>query len=138
MSTGALHTKVTHNYGKEAFLLQYDHFVAFRDSPQKVVSDRGSQLTTASWFVTWTKEDSPTNMGWYKIAEQGAHQGTAWQFVPAGCQYSNGLAESRVKANKLTMDHLLMSMLINSKPTLTYAQLNTLLAGAALIVDERW
>ena len=51
-STGALHIQVAHDYGKAAFLLQYDHFVALRDAPQKVVSDRGSQLTAASSFIT--------------------------------------------------------------------------------------
>ena len=59
-STGALHIQVAHDYGKAAFLLQYDHFVALRDAPQKVVSDQGSQLTAASSFITWSERGSPS------------------------------------------------------------------------------
>ena len=136
-STGALHIQVSHDYGMSAFLLQYDHFVALRDSPQKIVSNRGSQLTAAGSFVTWTDKEDPGRWDWEEAVNLGARQGTEWQFVPAGCQFRNGLAESRVKAIKSTLAHILASTLINSKPTLTYAQLCTLLARAATIVNDR-
>ena len=54
-ATGALHIQVAHDYGAQAFSLQYDHFVALCDAPQKVVSDRGSQLTSASHLVNWSE-----------------------------------------------------------------------------------
>ena len=101
------------------------------------MSDRGSQLTTASHLVTWTERESPANWEWKKIEEQGARQGTIWEFVPAGCQYRNGLAESRVKAVKTTLGHMLNSTLVGTKPTLSYAELCTTLARVASIINDR-
>merc|ERR1712105_7251 len=64
-------------------------------------------------------------------------QGTEWQFVPAGCQYRNGLAESKVKALKSTLNHMMTSTIISKKPTLSYAELFVLLSRAASIVNDR-
>ena len=50
-STGAVHVQVMHNYGAEAFLLQFSHFTAVRGDPQKIVSDKVSQLTFAAKHV---------------------------------------------------------------------------------------
>lgn len=58
--------------------------------------------------------------------------------MPAGCQYRNGLAESRVKAVKSTLGHMLNSTLVQgTKPTLTYAELCTTLARVASIINDR-
>ena len=75
-ATGALHVQVAHDYGARAFSLQYDHFVEIRDAPQKVVSDRGSQLTSASHLLSWSEKESLINWEWSNIKEQGARQGT--------------------------------------------------------------
>ena len=45
--TGAVHTQVAYDYSTSAFLIQWDDFVAKRGRPIKVVSDRGSQLTSS-------------------------------------------------------------------------------------------
>ena len=50
---------------------------------------------------------------------------------------STGLAESRVKAVKTTLSHMLNSTLIGTKPTLSYAELCTTLARAASIINDR-
>ena len=118
-STGALHVQLMHNYGTEAFLLQWLNFVAIRGAPLKVVSDRGSQLTSANNYVTWEGKEDPSKWGWNEISEKAARGGTEWEFVPAGCQWRNGLAESRVKAMKSTLSHMMAATLINSKPTIT-------------------
>ena len=136
-ATKTLHVQVAHNYGMKAFSLQYDHFLALRDAPQKVVSEKESQLTSGSQLVTRTERKSPTNWEWKSIGEQGVRQGTTWEFVPAGCQYRNGLAESRVKAVKNTLGRMMNSTLIGTKPTLSYAELCTTLARAASIISDR-
>ena len=136
-STGAVHTQLMHNYGTEAFLLQWDNFVAIRGVPRKVVSDRGSQLTSADNYVTWKESEDPAKWAWDEIEVRSAREGTVWEFVPSGCQWRNGLAESRVKALKSTLAHMLASTLINSKPTITYAALTVVLARAASIVNDR-
>ena len=79
-ATGAVHTQVAHDYSTSAFLLQWDHFVAVRGRPTKVVSDRGSQLTSSNNTV---KTDL---INWEQVEGREARQETAWEFVPAGCQ----------------------------------------------------
>ena len=69
--------------------------------------------------------------------EASAKKGTVWEFVPAGCQHRNRLAEARVKAIKLTLNHILASTLIGGKPTMHYAELQTILATAANIINDR-
>ena len=93
-STGAVHMEVSHNYGTEVFLLQFDHYVAIRGCPKKVVSDVGSQLTSADNYIAWSEKEAHSNWGWDMVKEAGARTGTEWEFVPPGCQFRNGLAES--------------------------------------------
>ena len=101
-ATGALHISLMHDYGTEAFILQYRSFVAIRGKPAKVTSDRGSQLTSKGNVVV-TAAEHPSNWGWQEVADRTAQEGTVWEFVPAGCQYRNGLAENRVKVVKKTL-----------------------------------
>ena len=68
-----------------------------------MVSDKGSQLTSANNYVTWTKEEDPSNWDWDPVVNVGFRKGTEWRFSPAGCQYRNGLAGSSVKAFKATL-----------------------------------
>jgi hypothetical protein len=139
-ATGALHTAVAHDYSTDAFLLQWDHFTAIRGVPAKVGSDKGSQLTSGGNTVAWGAEDKKDKDGakvWAEVEEKGAKFGTIWEFVPAGAQFRNGLAEARVKAIKQTLDHMLATTLVAGKPTLHYSELVTVLAQAANIVNDR-
>ena len=52
LSTGAVHVGLMDTHGTEAFLMQWENFTALRGSPKVVWSDRGSQLTSASNYVT--------------------------------------------------------------------------------------
>ena len=73
-----------------AFLVQWDHFVAVHGRPSRVVSDRGSQLTSSD-------NTGKTNLlDWEEVVGREADRGTAWEFVPAGRQWRNKLAKSRV------------------------------------------
>ena len=102
-STGALHLEVMHNYGTEAFLLQWGSFAALRGVPATVVSDKGSQLTAKTNYVAWSEKEDPTHWGWENIEAKTAASGVVWTFVHAGCQWQNGLAERRVGATKKTL-----------------------------------
>ena len=137
-ATGALHIGVMHDYSTHAFLLQWDYFTAIRGVPAKVVSDRGSQLTSAGNTVAWggdAKQDG--SKLWAEVESVSAKRGTRWEFVPAGAQFRNGLAEARVKAVKQTLWHMLMATLVSGKPTLSYAELLTVLAQVANIINDR-
>ena len=58
-----------------------------------MVSDKGSQLQAASKQIDWTKKESPEKWEWEKVELASSAKGMKWQFVPAACQWQNGLAE---------------------------------------------
>ena len=101
-----------------------------------VVSDQGKQLTSSSNAAAFKAKESPDAWNWEKMKQTGARAGTNWVFVPAGCQFRNGLAEARMRAIKHTISHMLASTVNGEKPTLNYAELATLLAKAANIVND--
>ena len=78
LDTGAVHTLVVYNYGTSAFLDQWNHFKDKRGRPPKVVSDQGSQLTSAG---------NITVINWDQVEEREAEQGTAWEFITTGNQW---------------------------------------------------
>ena len=43
--------QVCHDSSIQGYLLQYDHYVAMRGAPAKVISDKGSQLTSGQNYV---------------------------------------------------------------------------------------
>ena len=96
-ATGAMHFEVMHDYGTGALLLQWDHFVSIRGTPSKVVSDQGKQLTSSSNAAAFSAKEAPESWNWKELEEAGARSGTEWEFVPAGCQFRNGLTEVHIK-----------------------------------------
>ena len=130
MNTGALHTELAHTYGADAFLTSLASFTAIRGNPAFIYSDKGSQLTKASNYVT---EQAPDNWDWAQIQQASARSGTRWKFCPAGCQYRNGLSEARVKAIKTTLSHLFTA----GAASLTFAEFRSLLSRCANIVNDR-
>ena len=130
MNTGALHVEVAHDYGTDAFICSYTAFVALRSRPGMVYTDRGSQLSRASQYLG---AEDPTSWNWDKVTEVEAQRGTTWRFCPPGGQFRNGLAESRVKALKHTMD-LLMS---SGASSLNFNEFRCLLTRAADLINDR-
>ena len=128
LNTGAIAIYVAAGASTSHFLTQYDHYVAVHGRPKFVYSDRGSNLTKAATFV---QKDDPESWEWDKVAARAAKVGTKWKFAPAGCQYRDGLAESRVKALKKTLKHV-----TNGGP-LNYAEFCSVLARAANIINDR-
>ena len=106
--------------------------------PVKLVRDSGSQLTSAGNTVAWGADGKQGGSKlWAQVESVSARRRTSWEFVPAGAQFRNGLAEARVKAVKQTLEHMLMTTLVSGKPTLSYAELLTVLAQVANIVNDR-
>ena len=116
MQTGATHIMLSHNYGTEAFMLQWSGFTALRGHPKLVISDRGSQLVSAASKFPWSEKEDPSKWDWSSIASESAKHQTTWKFVPPGCQWRNGLSESRVKAAKITLSQTM------SQTALSYAE----------------
>ena len=134
-STGAVHAACAHDYSTEAFILQFQHYVALRGCPARVVSDRGSQLTSKENIVA--AKDSPAGYDWEQLKAQGDKEGVEWTFVEAGCQFRNGLVERRVASTKAALNLMLSTTIVANKPTLHYAQLCTILARVATVVNDR-
>ena len=75
-STRAVHMQVCHDSSTQGFLLQYDHYIVIRGAPAKVVSDKGSQLTSGENHVAWTMKGDPGSWAWEDIKEASAKYGT--------------------------------------------------------------
>merc|ERR1712120_68975 len=136
-STGAVHCEVMHDYGTRAFLLQWERYTAIRGVPGVAVSDCGSLLKSVKNTVAYPEAQDPKHWNWDEVETAGARVGTSWKFVPPGAQFRNGLAERRVAALKSTLNHLLANTIVSEKPTLHYAELQTVLSRAANIVNDR-
>ena len=128
LNTGAVHLELLHTYGTEAFLLRWKMFTCIRGSPRLVVSDKGSQLMSAARIIDWTKKEDPTQWDWNKIEQMTADKGTRWEFVPAGCQWQNGLSESRIKIFKQTFRRCVVGTINGNKSFLSYGEMQVLLA----------
>ena len=76
-------------------------------------------------------EEDPEKWGWDEISKSSAKKGTVWRFIPPGCQYRDGLAESRVKMMKKSLVHL------HSRGELNYAEFECVLARAAKVINNR-
>ena len=92
-----------------------------------VHSDKGSQLVAAYKDLT----DVPLQYDWDHIAASTSHQGTRWQFAPAGGQWRNGVAEAFVKKFKLSFHHLYKETHFN------YAELNSAVKRISNILNDR-
>ena len=117
-----------HNYSTNVFLIQSDQFVAMRDRPTRVTSDPGRQLTAS--LNTVKIDDWEQTEGWEM------EQDAAWEFVPAGCQWRNNLAESRVKASKVRLKRTLVKMLRGEDPTPSHNELCAILATGANVASD--
>ena len=137
LNTGAVHLELLHTYGAEAFLLRWKVFCCIRGVPKLVISDMGSQLQAASHHVEWSGNECPTNWKWESIQHATSVKGTVWKFVPAGCQWQNGLAESRIKIFKQTFAKCIVSTINGNKSLVNYAEMQSLLADMMNRMNDR-
>merc|ERR1712120_18921 len=61
-STGAVHCEVMHDYGTQAFLLQWERYTAIRGVPGVAVSDCGSQLKSVKNTVAYPEAQDPKQL----------------------------------------------------------------------------
>ena len=137
LNTGAVHVELLHTYGAEAFLLRWRVFTSIRGHPKLVVSDMGSQLQAASKTVDWSRNEDPKNWQWKNIESATSSLGTRWKFVPPGCQWQNGLAESRIKIYKQTFRRCVVGTINGNKSYLSYGEMQSLLADMMDRINNR-
>ena len=126
LNTGAISIKAAAGYDTSNFLTQYEHHCAERGNPSFVYTDKGKNLVKAATYVREEKE-----VDWENIIAKTVKDGTTWKIAPPGAQHRDGLAESRVKALKKTLEHL------TGGGDLRYDQYNCVLAQAANIINDR-
>ena len=127
LNTKAISIELAPGYSTEDFLCAYMCHINQRGTPVLVHSDRGSQLVAAQKEVC----SEPLRYDWDAIAAVTAHQGTSWNFSPAGGQWRNGAAEAFVKKFKHSFYHLYQ----DSK--LSYAELQCAVKRIANILNHR-
>lgn len=127
-STKAVCLLATSGYSTADFLCKHEEFVARKNKPKKIVSDRGSQLVRAG--IVLAEKEKPGNWKWEEVVRKNST--TTWEFVPIGSQHRNGLSESQVKVLKKCLHHALTPGTV-----LKYSELITLLAKIAHSINSR-
>ena len=128
LNTGAVHIELLHTYGADAFLVRWRVFTCIRGNPKLVISDKGSQLQAASRSIDWSRSEDPEGWQWQSIESATSNFGTKWRFVPPGCQWQNGLAESRIKIFKQTFRKCVVGTINGNKSYISYGEMQALLA----------
>ena len=115
-------------YSTQAFLLRHEEFVARKGAPDKIVSDRGTQLVSAGLVLA--AKESPGKWDWDRVTKENST--TSWEFVPIGSQHRNGLPEATVNVLKKSLSHALHPGVV-----LSYDELVTLLASVSYSINQR-
>ena len=127
-STKAVCLLACHGYDTESFLLRHEEFVSRHGAPSQIVSDRGTQLVSASQVLA--EKISPGKWDWDRITKENC--ASSWKFVPIGSQHHNGLSESTVKVLKKSISNTLHPGVI-----LNFPELVTLLARISYSINAR-
>ena len=102
--------------------------IARKGAPDKIVTDRGSQLVSAGLIIA--DKESPEKWDWQRVTRENST--SSWEFVPVGSQHRNGLSEATVKVLKRSLSHALHPGVI-----LGYDELVTLLARISYSINQR-
>ena len=127
LNTKAISIEIAPGYSTKDFLLAYSCHTSQRGDAAIVHSDRGSQLVAAHKEVC----DDPLRYDWSAIEAATSHQGTTWDFTPAGGQWRNGAAEAFVKKFKHSFYHLYHDTKLN------YAELLCAVKRIANVLNHR-
>ena len=105
----------------------YRRFISLRGSPQKLYSDRGTCLTSASNEL----KDIVKGLDWDEIQNYGHQRGTTWDFSPGDSPWYNGATEALVKSVKKA--HYVMV----GENIFVFSELRTAIFEAAQLVNQR-
>ena len=132
-ATKAVELLATSGYDTQSFLLRHEEFVARRGAPASIVSDRGTQLVSASRILaekTDADHVNPSKWDWARITRE--NNASTWHFIPVGSPHFNGLPEATIKVLKKSL-----SLAIGPGVELTFPELVTLLAKISYTVNSR-
>ena len=118
----------TSGYSTSDFLCKHEEFIARKNRPRRIVSDRGVQLVRAG--IVLANKEKPENWSWSEVVRKNS--ATNWEFVPIGSQHRNGLSEAQVKVLKKCL-----CLALPPGTILKYSELVTLLAKISHSVNSR-
>ena len=113
-------------YDTKSFMTAYSKFTSIYGGPALVISDQGSQLTSAA------KQLGEKGIKWERVEALTARAGTKWTFTPRGCPWRNGMAERAVGMAKSTLAHQL-----DGNKSLDFDQLEALFLKVSYILNSR-
>ena len=123
LNTKAVTMYLAPGYATEDFMLAYNSHISDHGLPNKVHSDKGSQLVAAGKEIA--------DFEWDVIAKKASTQGTTWKFAPAGGQWRNGAVEIFVKKFKKSFE------VLYKKTCMNYAEMACTVKRVANILNDR-
>lgn len=123
----AVYLDVANDYSTDGFLQVFRRFTSLRGWPQKMFSDKGSQLVGASKeLISIVK-----GLDWNEIQRYGYKHGLEWSFSPGNAPWYNGAAEALVKSVKRSLSCAIGDQI------LSFSELQTCLFETAQLVNQR-
>ncbi len=119
----AVHLESIEDLTAASVVMAVRRFLAIRGAPKSIMSDPGTQLVAAAGTTKLWKAP--------EIAGVATDARIRWEFIPAGSQHRNGLAERFVGMCKRTL-----TMALNGVKC-TKGELDTLLAETAMVINGR-
>ena len=97
LSSRAVYLDIVDGYHTDALLLCIRRFFSIHGYPQKIISDNGSQLISASKEL----QEISRNWNWKQIIEFGRDKGLEWLFnKSADAPWENGCSEALIRLAK--------------------------------------
>ena len=123
----AVYLDISQDYSTDSFLLVLRRFAKMHGWPNRIHSDKGSQLVCASKDL----KTAVKNMDERKLDQFGVEKGVKWTFSPPDAPWMNGATEALIKSVKSALntsvgDHIM-----------TYSELQTVMFECAQIVNQR-
>ena len=127
LSSRAVYVDLANDYSTNGFLQVYRRFISLRGSPQKLYSDRGTCLTSASNEL----KEIVKGLDWDEIQNYGHQRGTTWDFSPGDSPWYNGATEALVKSVKKALNVMV------GENIFVFSELQTAIFEAAQLVNQR-
>ena len=116
MVTRAVHIEVAHYMTADSFLMAFHRFVARREKPSVVYSDKGSNFTAAEKELREEVEAINTE----RVEQDMLLEAIEWHFIPPYAPHMGGVWERLVRSVKTTLQALVTDRLLTDEELLSY------------------
>lgn len=131
MNTKAIHLELVSDLTTEAFVAALKRFISRRGIPSDIFSDNGTNFVGAKRSLSEMHEVVLNSQHNTKVSLFLASSSIQWHFIPPSAPHFGGLWEAGVKSTKFHLKRVI------GCTTLTYEELNTLLAQIEGVLNSR-